>query len=80
MLPSEDEDDMISSDEEDEHDAWNLFLDIVEQSRSGMLVVSFLEDEELARTALSCHLAMDILCQEMQAAWQSEDCGREMMC
>ena len=62
MLSSEDEDDMISSDEEVEHDAWNLFVDNVGQSRSGMLVVSFLEDEELARTALSCHLAMDILC------------------
>ena len=80
MLSSEDEDDMISYDEEDEDDAWNLLLDIVGQSYSGMLVVSFLEDEEFARTALSCHLVMDILCQEMQAAWQSEDCRREMMC
>ena len=29
----------------------NLFLDVVAQSSSGMLVESFLEDEELARTA-----------------------------
>ena len=41
-----------------------------------MLVESFLEDEELARTALSCHLSMDVLCQEMQAARQSDDCWK----
>ena len=52
-----------------EHNAWNLFLVVVEQSRSRMLVDSFVEDEELGRTALSCHLSTDLLCQEMQAAW-----------
>ena len=35
---------------------------------------SFLEDEELARTALSCHLSLDLFCQEMRVAWWSEDC------
>ena len=29
----------------------------------------FLEDWELARVALSCHLALDMLCQEMHQAW-----------
>ena len=52
MLSSEDEDDISSSDEEDEHSAWDFFREVVGQS-SGMLVVSFIEDEELARTALS---------------------------
>ena len=28
-------------------------------------VDSFLEDEGLARTALSCHLSVNLLCQEM---------------
>ena len=40
----------------------NLFLKVVEQSSSGMLVESFLGNEELASTAPSCHLAMDLLC------------------
>ena len=43
------------------------------QSRSGMRVESFLEAEELARTALSCHLSTDLLCLEMSDAWWSED-------
>ena len=41
-----------------------------------MLVDSFLEDEELTRTALSCHLSMDLLCQEMRAAWKSWACRK----
>ena len=41
-----------------------------------MLVDSFFEDEELTRTALSCHLSMDLLCQEMRAAWKSWACRK----
>ena len=62
---------MGSNGEEGEHNALNLFLDVVAQSSSGMLVGSFLEDEELARTALNCHQSLDLLCQEMSDAWQS---------
>ena len=58
--PAEDEDDTTSSvDEEGEHNAWNLFLDVAAQDSLGMLVERFLEDEELARTALSCHLSLE---------------------
>ena len=67
---------MSSDDEEVEHNVLNLFVDVVEQSSSGTQVESFLEDEELARTALSCHLSMDLLCQEMLDAWLSEDCRK----
>ena len=42
-----------------------FLLEMVRQSRSGTRVEGFLEDEELARTALSCHLSMDLLCQHM---------------
>ena len=35
---------------------------------SGMLVEGLLEDEELARTPLGCHLSTDLLCQEMSDA------------
>ena len=37
-LSSEDEDDIIPSDEEDECNAWHLFLDAVAQGSPGMLV------------------------------------------
>ena len=58
-----------SDDEEGEHNVLNLFLDVVSPNSSGVLVESSLEDERLARTALSCHYSMDLLCQEMQVAW-----------
>ena len=29
----------------------------------------FLQDWELAKVALSCHMALDMLCQEMNEAW-----------
>ena len=29
----------------------------------------FLQDRELAKVALSCHMALEMLCQEMQEAW-----------
>ena len=45
-------DDIISTDEEDEHNACDCFPEVVGHSSSGMLVESFLGDEELARTAV----------------------------
>ena len=35
------------------------------QSRSGLRVEGLLEEEELARTALSCHFSVDLLCQKI---------------
>ena len=61
-----------SDDENEEHKVENPFLKVAEQSRSGMLTDSFLEDWVLARVAVRCRLALDLLCQEMQDAWQSE--------
>ena len=36
---------------------------------SGENVSFFLEDWELTRVALGCHIALDLLCQEMHEAW-----------
>ena len=42
------------------------------KSLSGEVVSHFLEDWELGRVALSCHTAVDLLCQEMRGAcWVS---------
>ena len=43
------------------------YLEVAGQSRSGKRVDSILENYELARTALSCHLSMDLL--KMSDAW-----------
>ena len=69
VMLSEKEVDATSSDEAGEHKAWNLFLDVVAQDSPGMLMESFFVDEELARTTLSCHLSLDLFCQEMLVAW-----------
>ena len=37
---------------------------------------SVFEDRELARTALSCHLSLDLSFQVIHAAWSSEDFGK----
>ena len=39
-----------------------------------------LQDWELAKVALSCHMALDMLCQEMHEAWLWEWCYREACC
>ena len=50
VMPSEDEDDLDSSyDEEGEHNAWNLFLDVVAQDSPSMLVESSLETRSQQR-------------------------------
>ena len=59
-----------SSSEMYEHNVESLALEVIGQNWSGEMVSLFLEDWELARVALSCHLAPDLLCQEMQESCQ----------
>ena len=48
-----------------QHNVENLALNVMGQDQSGEKMSLFLEDWELARVALSCHIALDMLCQEM---------------
>ena len=58
--------------EDYEHNVDNLALEVVGQKLSGEVVSLFLEDWELVPVALSWHVAMDLLCQEMRdACWVS---------
>ena len=52
-----------------EHNVESLALDATRQDQSGEKISLFLEDWELARAALSCHIALDMLCQAMDEAW-----------
>ena len=63
-----------SEEENEEHNVGNVSLEVVEQDWSGLLINLFLEDCELARIAVSCHLAWDLLCQEMHDAWKLFNC------
>ena len=49
-----------------ENSVCNCALHVIGLYESGDKVSFFLEDLELARVALSCHIALDMLCQEMQ--------------
>ena len=66
---SESED--LSSSDFREHNVEGLALHVIGLNWSGEKVSLFLEDRELAR-ALSCHVALDMLCQEMHEAWKLE--------
>ena len=57
-----------------EHNVDNLALEVNGQNWSGEMVGLFLEDWELGTAALSCHVAMDLLFQEMRdACWVSSE-------
>ena len=53
-------------DEEYGHNNKCQAIEVIGQDWSSEVVALFLEDWELGRVALSCHMAMDLLCQEMR--------------
>ena len=48
--------------------------------RPGGKISLFLQDWELAKMALSCLMAMDMLCQEMHGDWQLDCRCKEALC
>ena len=52
-----------------ERNVESLALNVVERDWSGEHISFFLKDFILARVALSCHNALDLLCQETHEAW-----------
>ena len=60
--------------EECEHNNEFRAIEVIGQDWSSEVVALFLEDWELGRAALSCHMAMDLLCQQMRdACWDSSE-------
>ena len=61
-------------DEEYGHNNECLGIKVIGQDWSSEVVALFLQDWELGRVALSCHMAMDLLRQEMRdACWVSSE-------
>ena len=57
-----------------EHNVGGMAIEVIGQDRSSNVVALFLKDWELGRVALSCHMTMDYLCQEMvDACWESSE-------
>ena len=66
------EDESVSSSGSREGNVCNDALRVRLYGPGGKISV-FLQDWELAKVALSCHTAVDMLCQEMHEAWLSGD-------
>ena len=49
-----------------EHNVDNFAIEVAGQNWSSEVISLFLEDWQVARVALSCHLSVDLLCQEMR--------------
>ena len=58
----------ISSSKHYEHNVGNLAIEVVGQNWSSEVTSVFSEDWEVGRVALSCHLSMDLVRQEMRDA------------
>ena len=56
-----------------EHNVGNLAIEVVGQNWSGEVISLYLEDWEVGRVAPSCHLSVDLLCQEMRDACDSSE-------
>ena len=62
-------DDPLDAEECEKHNVWNLSLEVVGQGWSGWLIHFFSKIGSLREVAVSCHLALDFLCQDMHDAW-----------
>ena len=63
------EDESVSSTASHKGNMRDGALHVIGLRGSGGKISLFLQDWELAKVALSCHMALDMLCQEMNQAW-----------
>ena len=63
-----------------EHNVENMAVEVIGQDRSDKLVALFLKNWAVGMVALSCHMTMDLSCQEMRdACWERlESLGSRM--
>ena len=63
------EDESVSSIASHKGNMCNDALHVIGLHGRGKKIFLFLHDWELAKVALICHIALDMLCQEMNEAW-----------
>ena len=61
------EEHLSASDDEEDPNNWDVFLNLMTSFDSGARIQSSLADEEMGRVGLSCLCAMDCLCAELYA-------------
>ena len=59
----------VSSSDSCEDNMGNDALHVIGLHGRGDTISLFLQDWEVAKVALSCHMALDMLCQELHEAW-----------
>ena len=52
----------LDPEEYDEHNIWNPMLELLCHAYVGVFIEALSDEEDLVRNALSCHFALDILC------------------
>ena len=63
-----------SSSEEEDHNLWSPLLELFYHWQIGQCMEAFVDEVSTARMALSCHFALDILCDKAQCetlVWDS---------
>ena len=70
------EDESVSSSGSREGNVCNDALHVDRVAWAWWQDLFFLKDWELAKVALSCHVALDMLCQEMHEAWWLGDASK----
>ena len=70
----------MSSSGSREGNVCNDALPVIGLHGFGGKISLFLKDWLLAKVALSCHMALDMLCQEMHEAWLLGCRGQEALC
>ena len=63
------EDESVSSGGSREGNVCNDALHVIGLRGPGGSISLFVKDWELAKVALRCHMALDMLCQEIHEAW-----------
>ena len=74
------EDESVSSSGSREGNVGNEALHVIGLCGPGDKISIFFKDWELAKVALSCHLALDMLCQETHEAWKLGCRCQEAIC
>ena len=55
--------------DETKHNMWNPLLELLRHVQIGMRMETFVDEVATARVALSCHFALDLLCDKSDSCW-----------
>ena len=57
------------SNEYHEHNIWNPMLELLFRTHIGVFMAALFDEEDMKRIVLSCHFALDVLCDKELASF-----------